>query len=114
MLIEVNQDDLGQQATFLMEDTANDADFAVYRAPIAKNGAAYIGLLMVNWHNTADYTISSFDLITNQIAETKYDKCTMTDLRTGVATSHNGAPITTLGTLKPHQSIAMGFHCSPF
>ena len=92
-LIEVNQNQVGRQAQCTQGCDYSDSNSTQsFQTTIQTDTEAYVVVVAVNWDDAtpaADYT---YDLVSNNIAFSKYDSCTTTDLWTGETSTHNGAP----------------------
>jgi len=96
-LIDVNQNAVGKQAqctqgcdySFNMNAGNTTQSF---QTTIQTNSEAYVVVVAVNWDDAMTASSFTYNLIDNNIAFTKYDSCSTTDLWTGEVTTHSGAP----------------------
>lgn len=114
LLIEVNQNQVGRQAECTVGcEYSYAGTVQSFQSTIQTDAEAYVVVVAVNWDDANPQTSYTYNLVDNNIAFTKYDSCTTTDLWTGVTTTHNGAP-QAWGDIQPHQHLAKKINCSPF
>lgn len=113
-LIDVNQNQVGKQASCTQGcDYSDSGTTQSFQTTIQTDTEAYVVVVAVNWDDATTTSGYTYNLIDNNIAFTKYDSCTTTDLWTGETTSHTGAP-QVWEDLLPHQHLAKRVNCSPF
>ena len=92
-LIEVNQNQVGKQAQCTQGCDYSDSNATQsFQTTIQTDTEAYVVVVAVNWDDATPATDYTYDLVSNNIAFSKYDSCTTTDLWTGETSTHNGAP----------------------
>lgn len=117
MLINVNQDKLGQQANCTYNcdyNTASTDTIQSFQAQIEEDdtSGAYVVVVAVNWDDEQPASLA-YDLQKNGISFYPWDNCEVVDLYTGAVTKANGG-IQDWGTIVSHGNIAKKVKCLPF
>jgi alpha-galactosidase len=114
-LIDINQDDYGQQVGCIIGcDDASTGAYHVYAGKFVNQTSKEGSLvaLSVNWDDAVNATVA-LDLVANGFANAVTDKCTTTDLWTGDTNDHYAVP-QTFADIAPHGHAAKKIKCLPF
>ena len=114
-LIDINQDDYGQQVECMIGCLENSTEtYHVYAGKFV-NSTTHEGSLValsVNWDDVKNATVA-LDLVSNGFANAQTDKCTTTDLWTGETNDHYAVP-QSFPDIAPHGHVAKKIKCLPF
>jgi alpha-galactosidase len=114
-LIDINQDDYGQQVECIIGCLYDSTEtYQVYSGKFVNTTTKSGAFVMagVNWDDVNNATVS-LDLVENGFASATTDKCTTTDLWTGEMTDHY-ASVQVYSDVVPHGHVAKKIKCLPF